>query len=758
MDEEILQDFLVEAGEIIERLNEQLVQIEKTPDDKDLLNAIFRGFHTVKGGAGFLELNELVDVCHAAENVFDMLRNGKIAMSTDAMDAVLQAYDEITRLFSEVQNREPLEPVPQDLIARLHDIAEGKAGGDAAAEAAPAPVESAPEPAPEPEPVPPPAPAPAPAPVPAPVPAPQAAAPAAAAPAEGDGHSIDDITEEEFEALLDQLHGKGHAPGAPNDKALKADAAPAAPAAPAKASSAPVDATDLAFDQMLHDAQTPAARTDAVSQHAQAEAAVAAAHKVQAEAAIKVAQEAQSAAAAKAQASATAPAAAQPVPVKPKETAPQSKAAAAVAAATSGVNAGAAAKAPAARAGVGGAAAGGGAAADVETTMRVDSKILDDIMNMVGELVLVRNRLVSIAAHRSDQEMNKVIANLDVVTADLQGSVMKTRLQPIKKVFGRFPRLVRDLARKLNKKINLVMEGEDTELDKNLVDALADPMIHMVRNCCDHGIELPDERRAAGKDEVGTVTLSAAQQGDHILLRIIDDGAGMDPNKLKQVAIRKGVLDEEGAARISDEEAYNLIFAPGFSTNTVITDISGRGVGMDVVKTNISKLNGSVRVISEVGKGTTIEIKVPLTLAILPTLMVQISGRTFALPLTSVSEIFYLDLSSMRNVDGQNTVVIRDKAVPLFFLKQWFENSPIDEYLKGKAHIVLVQVPASNLVGFVVDELVGQEEVVIKPLDSLLRHTPGMSGATITSDGGIALILDIPGLIRAYARKGGNRF
>ena len=406
----------------------------------------------------------------------------------------------------------------------------------------------------------------------------------------------------------------------------------------------------------------------------------------------------------------------------------------------------------------GNAAASSGAAADVETTMRVDSKVLDDIMNMVGELVLVRNRLVSIAAHRSDQEMNKVIANLDVVTADLQGSVMKTRLQPIKKVFGRFPRLVRDLARKLDKQINLVMEGEDTELDKNLVDALADPMIHMVRNCCDHGIELPNERTARGKPATGTVTLSAAQQGDHILLRIIDDGAGMDPDKLRQVAVRKGVLDEEAAARISDEEAYNLIFAPGFSTNTVITDISGRGVGMDVVKTNISKLNGSVRVLSEVDKGTTIEIKVPLTLAILPTLMVQISGRTFALPLTSVSEIFYLDLSSMRNVDGQNTVIIRDKAVPLFFLKQWFENSNISEYLKGKAHIVLVQVPASNLIGFVVDELVGQEEVVIKPLDSLLRHTPGMSGATITSDGGIALILDIPALIRAYARKGGNRF
>lgn len=745
MDEEILQDFLVEAGEIIENLNEQLVQIEKTPDDKDLLNAIFRGFHTVKGGAGFLELTELVDICHAAENVFDMLRNGKIAMSSDAMDAVLQAYDEITRLFGEVQNREPLTAVPPELLSRLHDIADGKIGAaaPAAASAAPAAPAAAPvAPAPKPAPAPAPTPAPQPAPAPAPTPAP-AAAPASAPAASESGHSIDDITEEEFEALLDQLHGKGHAPGMANDLALQGGNASGS------ATGAPADATDADFDQMLSDAginkgaQVNAPVSPELRQASEAEyqKAQEAAAKAQAQETLKKVEEVQ----AQAQAAAA-----------QGQAAVSAKVAAAVAATNTGsTSAAASAAAPKSPAAAKPAAS---AAADVETTMRVDSKVLDDIMRMVGELVLVRNRLVSIAAHRSDQEMNKVISNLDVVTADLQGSVMKTRLQPIKKVFGRFPRLVRDLARKLNKKINLVMEGEDTELDKNLVDALADPMIHMVRNCCDHGIELPAERAAIGKNEVGTVTLSAAQQGDHILLRIIDDGAGMDPNKLRQVAVRKGLMDEEAAARISDEEAYNLIFAPGFSTNTVITDISGRGVGMDVVKTNISKLNGSVRVISEVNKGTTIEIKVPLTLAILPTLMIQVSGHTFALPLTSVSEIFYLDLSSMRNVDGQNTIVIRDKAVPLFFLKQWFENTPIDEYLQGKAHIVLVQVPASNLVGFVVDELVGQEEVVIKPLDSLLRHTPGMSGATITSDGGIALILDIPSLIRAYARKGGNRF
>lgn len=701
MDEEILQDFIVEAGEIIEKLDEQLVQIEKTPDDKDLLNAIFRSFHTVKGGAGFLDLKELVEICHAAESVFDMLRNGKISMSPALMDAILAAYDEITRLFAQVQNREPLEAAPQDLIDKLHAIADGTFVDDSASAQAAAPAAA---PAPEPAAAPAPAPEPAAAPAPAPAPEPAPAQPPKVDPPIVDSGSIDDITEDEFEALLDQLHGKGNAPGSDHDLALQEHNA---------ASGA--DATDADFDDLL-----AAAKRDQDAKKAELKIAT---------------QEEFDKASAKAQAAA-APAPA-PAPAAPAAAAPA---------------------APAREGKEHKPAPASGPENIAETTVRVDTQVLDDIMNMVGELVLVRNRLLSIASHRSDQEMSKVIANLDVVTADLQGAVMKTRMQPIKKVFGRFPRVVRDLARKLNKKIELRMEGEDTELDKNLVDALADPMVHMVRNCCDHGIEMPADRLAAGKSETGVVTLAAAQQGDHILLRISDDGQGMDPVALRRAAVRKGVIDEETASRLSDEDALNLIFAPGFSTNTVVTDISGRGVGMDVVKTNISKLNGQVRVISTYGVGTTIEIRVPLTLAILPTLMVGVSGRTFALPLTSVSEIFYLSLDSMRNVDGLNTIVIRDKAVPLFFLKQWFENGSIDEYMQGKVHIVLVQISASQLVGFIVDELIGQEEVVIKPLDNVLRHTPGMAGATVTSDGGIALILDIPSLLRAYGHKNINRY
>jgi len=374
-------------------------------------------------------------------------------------------------------------------------------------------------------------------------------------------------------------------------------------------------------------------------------------------------------------------------------------------------------------------------------------------MNMVGELVLVRNRLVSLGATVSSESMSKAISNLDVVTADLQGAVMKTRMQPIKKVFGRFPRVVRDLARSLRKDINLLLVGEETDLDKNLVEALADPLVHLVRNSVDHGIEMPDVREASGKSRTGTVTLSASQEGDHILLKIVDDGAGMDPEKLKSIAVGKGVIDADVAARLSDTEAYNLIFAPGFSTKEEISDISGRGVGMDVVKTKITQLNGSIKIESQKGVGTTLEIKVPLTLAILPTLMVMVGQQTFALPLAGVSEIFHLDLTKTNLVDGQLTIIVRKKAIPLFYLERWLiRNYVHDERKRSQGHVVIVQL-GTQQVGFVVDSLIGQEEVVIKPLDALLQGTPGMAGATITSDGGIALILDVPSMLKHYAGK-----
>jgi two-component system chemotaxis sensor kinase CheA len=348
--------------------------------------------------------------------------------------------------------------------------------------------------------------------------------------------------------------------------------------------------------------------------------------------------------------------------------------------------------------------------------------------------------------------MSKAVSNLDVVTADLQSSVMKTRMQPIKKVFGRFPRVVRDLARSLKKEINLELRGEETDLDKNLVEALADPLVHLVRNAVDHGVEMPDTREAAGKTRVGAVVLAAEQEGDHILLSIEDDGGGMDANVLRGKAVEKGMMDQDAADRLTDNECYNLIFAPGFSTKEEISDVSGRGVGMDVVKTKITQLNGTLNIDSHLGKGTRIEIKVPLTLAIMPTLMVMLKEQAFAFPLVSVNEIFHLDLSQTNVVDGQEVIVVRDKPIPLFHLKRWLVKGESDSQADETAHVLVVSI-GNQRAGFVVDQLIGQEEVVIKPLGAMLHGTAGMAGATITGDGRIALILDVPSMLQHYASR-----
>ena len=384
----------------------------------------------------------------------------------------------------------------------------------------------------------------------------------------------------------------------------------------------------------------------------------------------------------------------------------------------------------------------------LESTVRVDTGVLDRIMNMVGELVLVRNRIATLEHATADEEMAKAVGNLDVVTADLQAAVMRTRMQPIKKVFGRFPRVVRDLARGLGKEVDLVLQGEDTDLDKNLVEALADPMVHLVRNAVDHGMELPGERGSCGKTRKGTITLSAEQQGDNILLTVADDGAGMDPEVLRRKAVDNGLMDEDVAARLDDNGCYHLIFAPGFSTKQEISDVSGRGVGMDVVKTRIAQLNGSVDIESELGKGTRILIRVPLTLAIVPTLMVMLGEQIFALPLVNVKEIFDLNPRTTNVIDGQLTVVVRGKPLPLFYLSKWLITQENTDGL-NTGHVVVIHI-GNQMVGFVVDQLIGQEEVVIKPLGALLHGTQGLAGATITGDGRIALILDAPGLISAY--------
>jgi two-component system chemotaxis sensor kinase CheA len=715
LDDEILQDFLVEAGEILELLGEQLVELENSPEDSELLNAIFRGFHTIKGGAGFLALDAMVGVCHKAEDVFNVLRQGERVVDTELMDVILRVADHLNEMFAVVRTGNLPEPVEQELLDKLQSYTLPQ---EAVSEVAEATEEDVAEEVIDDS-----------------VLVTENAADAVKqefelmlglAEGEMSESASDEITEGEFDDLLDALHGKGGSPTPTNENSSKSSATASdeitesefddlldalhgkgsfnaekvvgstneVSAPPAAASG---DITEEEFDNLLDNLHgkgkfkakliedqpdvTPSTAVEAAKKIAPKKV-----EKVAATAKPKIKQE------------------------SPAKTAPPA-----------------------------------------ETTVRVDTHILDNIMNMVGELVLVRNRFQTLAVEKGDEDIVKAVGNLDVVTADLQLAVMKTRMQPIKKVFGRFPRVVRDLARSLKKEIALVLVGEETDLDKNLVEALADPLVHLIRNAVDHGIESPEDREAAGKKREGTVILTASQEGDHIELRIKDDGKGMNANHLRSIAVTKGLMDEESAARLDDKECFNLIFAPGFSTKTEISDVSGRGVGMDVVKTRITQMNGTVEIDSVEGVGSTIIIKVPLTLAIMPTLMVKLGGQSFALPLASVLEILDLDLSATKVVDGQMVIMVRNRALPLFYLSDWLV-SDIDYSAKksGHGHVVVVN-SGGRQIGFVVDQLIGQEEVVIKALGAKLHGLDGLAGATITGDGQIALILDVPGMMRKYA-------
>ncbi len=691
-DDDIVQDFLIESREILEQLQEQLVDLEQRPDDRELLNAVFRGFHTIKGGAGFLNFDALVAVCHRTEDLFNLLRQGDKTITPELMDVVLKVLDVVQAQFGDLEDGREPRPAPPELLQALEALNHPDS-------------EQPPQPA---------APAASPAPAVDPVvsaaenagdisdqefeallnalddnaqaaPATPAAAPAAA--------GSDDITDEEFEQLLDALHGKGKPPvGAPKAAAV---------AAPPAQGGADDQISEEEFEQLLD------------SLHGKGRAPGTAAPKPAAKPAV-------------------APKAAAPVAAKAVEpAAPKAKDADDDDADSRKAKSG-------------------------EATVRVDTAKLDDIMNLVGELVLVRNRLSTLRGLLNDERMNQAVADLELVTSDLQTAVMKTRMQPIKKVFGRFPRLIRDLARSLNKEVELELRGEETDLDKNLVEALADPLIHLVRNAVDHGIEEPADREMAGKPRVGKVRLSAEQEGDHILLTISDDGRGMDPEFLRRKAVEKGLMDRESAARLDHQDCFNLIFMAGFTTKNQISDVSGRGVGLDVVKTRISQLNGTVEIHSKLGEGTTMKIKVPLTLAILPTLMVMVQGRKFALPMSVVREIFELDPERTNVVDGRLVVMVRNKAMPLFFIERWLAGmaGTVRKYeaATGERQVVTVLL-GNQAIGFVVDEVLGLEEVVIKPLGAMLQGLPGLAGSTITGDGRIALIVDIPSLIKSFGSR-----
>lgn len=665
MDEEILQDFLVEASELVEQLDEQLTDLANSPTDSDLLNSIFRGFHTIKGGAGFLGVTPLIEVCHRAENVFDKIRNNEVSYDNRASDIIMRAFDVISDYIELLKDGErELEDADEGLLSELDSLWKGGAVEAASEEAEETADSSQAE-----------------------------AAPTVKLQLDEDLDPDGEISDDEFEALLNQRDaltafsgddsGESSAEESSVKLELPEDVDPDG------------DITDDEFEALLNQRDMLSGNEKADAPEPQPQAA---------------------------------PQQPTPPPAPKPEPAPA---------------------APAKASAAGGKKDEKAAKAAAESTVRVDTRRLDEIMNLVGELVLVRNRLLTLkAVNDSEEELSNAVANLDHVTTDLQTSVMKTRMQPVKKVFGRFPRVVRDLARKLGKEIELELQGEETDLDKNLVEALADPLVHLVRNSVDHGIEMPDVREQSGKQSKGTVVLAAEQEGDHILLSITDDGKGMDPDVLRRKAVEKGLMDEITANQLDDKSAFELIMSAGFSTAESISDISGRGVGMDVVKNMITKLNGSIDIHSVLGEGTQIKIRVPLTLAILPTLMVSFDDDRYAIPLTSVQEIFDYDANQTNKIDGQTMVRLREKSIPLFFLSQWLAPDKVkDDYNGDKVIIVSI---GNQRAGLVVEQVNGQEEVVIKPLGVMMKHIEGYAGATITGNGNIALILDLPGVIQRF--------
>lgn len=606
--DDITADFIIEAQEILDRLGEQLVSLEQAPQDTEQLNAVFRGYHTLKGGAGFLGVTAMVELCHAAEEALGIARAGQAVLQAHHFDAAQQSLDYLQAMLDAVSSGTEPGYAPPELIAQfdMH-------GGAVAAPAA------------------------------------------AAAPAAG---GSDLITDDEFEALLDQLHG-GNAPTA------------VAPARKADDGLISEDEFEALLDQ-LHGGAAPGAKPIA---------AVA------------------------------------PAPIA----APRPPAAPAPAAATK----------PAAK-----------PLAEAEHTVRVDTKRLDAIVNLIGELVLSRNRLKTLRARLRDEELDRAVSTLDIATARLQSAVMRTRMQPVGKVFSRFPKVARDVARSLKKEVDLELIGAETELDRNLVEALADPLVHLVRNAIDHGVEMPDLREAQGKPRMGHVRLSAQQEGDYVSIEVQDDGAGIDPEKLRAKAREKGLIDPEAAARLSSEECLHLVFLPGFSTKQQVTDISGRGVGMDVVQSRIRELSGQIQIQSELGRGSRFLIRVPLTLAILPTLLVQAGEDVYALPLARVMEVLHAPRTSLGWFDGRAVLDRRSHTLPLVDLRQWLDVTPAASTLLT---IVVLQAGEARF-GLVVDQVRGREEVVIKPLPKALRGLRGYAGATLIGDGRMALILDVDGL------------
>ena len=626
---EIMEDFLIEAFELIEQIDHDLVELESNPEDLELLNRIFRVAHTVKGSSSFLNFDVLTELTHHMEDVLNKARKGELKITPDIMDVVLESVDMMKGLLESIRDNGSDAAAGIDIkniCVRLTQISEGEAPSAASEAPAAAP---APEPVKEPEP----------------------ATPAEEAAPEVSDAELSKLSDSEVEAEIERLlkvrkaedqarrASKGIAPKSPEE------IAPATSAAPA-----------------------PAAR---------------------------------------------------PAPSRERDTDK---------------------KVP---------AASSSSAVAQEQTIRVEVKRLDHLMNLIGELVLGKNRLLKIyddveeryEGEKFLEELNQVVSSLSLVTTDIQLAVMKTRMLPIAKVFNKFPRMIRDLSRELGKQIDLEISGEETELDKSIVEEIGDPLVHIIRNSCDHGIEDPETRKAMGKPEKGLVQLKAYNEGNHIVVEIVDDGKGLDADMLKSKSIEKGIITEREADAMSEKEAFGLIFRPGFSTAAKVTNVSGRGVGMDVVKTNIEKLNGIIDIESEVGKGTVMKLKIPLTLAIIQSLLVGTQEEFYAIPLASVLETVRVPIDDIYTIDGKNVLRLRDEVLSLVRLSDVFG---VEKVFDGGDHtyVVIIGVAEAKL-GIIVDTLVGQEEIVIKSMGDYLQNIPGIAGATIRGDGRVTLIIDV---------------
>ncbi|MCQ2750917.1 chemotaxis histidine kinase/response regulator CheAY2 [Helicobacter pylori] len=635
--QEIMEDFLIEAFEMNEQLDQDLVELEHNPEDLDLLNRIFRVAHTIKGSSSFLNLNILTHLTHNMEDVLNRARKGEIKITPDIMDVVLRSID-----------------LMKTLLVTIRDT-----GSDTN---------------------------------------------------NGKENEIEEAVKQ-LQAITSQnLEGAKETSGAketPKEEAKEEIKENKAPTAENPASDNPLaDEPDLDYANMSAE-EVEAEIERLLNKRQEADKERRAQKKQEAKQEVTPTKE-------------------PPKTETPKAPKTETKA---KAKADTEEN-----KAP---------------SIGVEQTVRVDVRRLDHLMNLIGELVLGKNRLIRIygdVEERYDgekflEELNQVVSSISAVTTDLQLAVMKTRMQPVGKVFNKFPRMVRDLSRELGKSIELIIEGEETELDKSIVEEIGDPLIHIIRNSCDHGIESLEERRRLNKPETGKVQLSAYNEGNHIVIKISDDGKGLDPVMLKEKAIEKGVISERDAESMSDREAFNLIFKPGFSTAKVVSNVSGRGVGMDVVKTNIEKLNGIIEIDSEVGVGTTQKLKIPLTLAIIQALLVGVQEEYYAIPLSSVLETVRISQDEIYTVDGKSVLRLRDEVLSLVRLSDIFK---VDAILESNSDVYVVIIGlADQKIGVIVDYLIGQEEVVIKSLGYYLKNTRGIAGATVRGDGKITLIVDV---------------